>query len=608
MKATTAILLLSIGLAVATACSDATTATEGAVPPNGGAEDAACDPSRAYPGGGEFSSDAPLPDVSFAALDVGGARIERRFRDYYEPCAERASLLVLRIGALWCGTCLWHYEHTGELSAAENADRILVVDLVLADEDNAPMTPEKLADARARTSGRTEVAVGMLDVLKLRDIRQTLPLFAVFDRRTMRLQTLLTDPDPDTLDYFLQATLADLDGRPRPRAKPDDLWDGRFRRNQADMIRAMRMPGPPPADPTNAHADDPAAAALGKALFSDARLSPSGVVSCAHCHAERLAFADNAGQSVGVGQGSRNAPSITFASHSRWQFWDGRADTLWGQALGPFENPVEFGATRVSVLRAVYQHHRAAYEAVFGPMPDLGDARFPASGKPGDAAFDALAPEDREALNRAFANVGKAIAAFERTLDSEPDALSAYANGKLDALTDTEKDGLLAFFRAGCAQCHFGPRLTNDAFHALRFPTGRGDGVGDEGRLDGVRELGGFEFRGDGPFSDDPAAASRLASVRPHSSMRGAFKTPTLRGIAQSAPYGHGGSLRTLFEVADLYMKAGLDATETKAVGDVEPWVGKFDHPTRDALVPFLRTLTFAPKGGASAPPMVTRR
>src|SRR6185436_19313209 len=176
--------------------------------------------------------------------------------------------------------------------------------------------------------------------------------------------------------------------------------------------------------------------------------------------------------SQGVAVGDRNAPSVLFAAHARWQFWDGRADTLWMQALGPFENEKEFGSSRLFVAHAVFERHAAAYEALFGPLPPLSDtARFPASGKPGDATFSGMAAADQALVTRVYVNVGKAIAAYERTLRARPNRLDAYLGGDLSALTVEEKAGLKTFFGAGCIQCHWGPRLTDDAFHVLRFPT-----------------------------------------------------------------------------------------------------------------------------------------
>jgi cytochrome c peroxidase len=281
---------------------------------------------------------------------------------------------------------------------------------------------------------------------------------------------------------------------------------------------------------------------------------------------------------------------VTFAAWSRWQFWDGRADTLWMQALGPFENAKEFASSRLFVAHAIHDRYASDYEAIFGAMPDLADtARFPPSGKPGDAAWDGMTDADRTEATRVFVNAGKAIAAYERTLRAKPNALDAYAGGDMNALTAPQKDGLAAFFSAGCAQCHYGPRLTDDAFHTVRFPTGRQDGAADRGRLDGIGALLVSDFKSTGTWSDAPRPPYSLAT--PPSTL-GAFKTPALRGVVHTAPYGHGGSLATLEDVVKNYSTSGLEDASPLAAGATEPWVPRFDDPTRNALPAFLQTLT----------------
>ena len=191
--------------------------------------------------------------------------------------------------------------------------------------------------------------------------------------------------------------------------------------------------------------------------------------------------------------------------------------------------------------------YKNEYNAVFGakyPFPDLSGFALP-DGKPGDAAYDALAPADRDAVTRVYVNVGKAIAAFERTLRVKPNALDRYAGGDTTALLGDQSTALDQFFKVGCVQCHWGPRLTDDAFHNLRFPTGRQDGAADQGRAAVLLGLATSEFVADVEVercAGGREAACVLTSAPP--SMVGAFKTPTLRGVSTSAPYGHGGTLR----------------------------------------------------------------
>jgi cytochrome c peroxidase len=277
----------------------------------------------------------------------------------------------------------------------------------------------------------------------------------------------------------------------------------------------------------------------------------------------------------------RNAPAIALASHARWQFWDGRADTLWMQALGPFENAKEFGSSRLFVVRTVLANYAAAYASTFGAAPDMSNvSRFPANGKPGDPSWQAMAASDQKLVTDAFMNVGKAIAAYERTLRVKPNKLDAYIAGDMSALSDPEKNGLLTFFTTGCAQCHWGPRMTDDAFHPDRYPTGRQDGQADRGRIDGVTQLLGSEF------------AQSYPTLKSLPSQLGSFKTASLRGVAGSAPYGHGGTLATLQDAARNYGLAGLPMSDPRAVGATEPWLPQFAQAHADDLVPFLQILT----------------
>jgi len=530
---------------------------------------------------------AVIPDLTFDG-ETGPIRL----RSFYEPSASTSHLLVLRVGAGWCGTCRWHLGHTQEMVDVDPT--VQIVDLAVADDDNVPATTAFLSAYRARMDLVQTLAVD--PAFQLRPsliVDGPLPFLVVIDRRTMQIRDTLNNPDPDALALSLRTQLKKLNGTALTPTLSTDGADG-FHRNEWDLLRDMRLPTAPPPDPTNAKADDAAAASLGRTLFSDAQLSPSGTVSCASCHDPTGSFADGKPQAVGVATGDRNAPSILFAAHARWQFWDGRADSLWAQALGPIENPKEIGSSRLFVAHALFDHHRAEYEAVFSSLPDLTDTtRFPPAGKPGDPAFDALTVDDKRAVSTVFANAGKAIAAYERTLRAKPNLLDAYVAGDGNALSDAQKQSLHTYFLIGCAQCHYGPRLTDDAFHVLRFPTGRRDGQPDRGRADGIAALLASEFTASGPFSDGtgPSYAALVASPN----TLGAFKTPPIRGVANTAPYGHGGTLPTLLDVSKAYGTAGLAPTDPAAVGDSEPWLALFLGGHAPELVPFLDILTATP-------------
>ncbi len=338
---------------------------------------------------------------------------------------------------------------------------------------------------------------------------------------------------------------------------------------------------------------------LGKTLFSDTALSPSGTVSCATCHDPTKTFSDGLSQAMGVTKGDRNSPAIALASHARWQFWDGRADTLWMQALGPFENPKEFASSRLFVAHRIAAGYAADYATVFSkyPLPDLADTtRFPLAGKPGEPSWQGMTTADQDAATRVFVNVAKAIAAFERTLRVKPNALDRYGAGDLTALDAAQKKGLTAFFKTGCVQCHWGPRMTDDAFHVIRFPTGRQDGAADRGRADGIAPLQASEFVASKKFSDSPLSAKSLLGLTPAATtMLGAFKTPSLRGLPSSGPYGHGGTFATLAEVTKHYGERGLKHDDTRSIGATEAWVPLFDANAQNDLVPFLQVLASEP-------------
>jgi cytochrome c peroxidase len=557
-------------------------------------------PDGGYPHG-EYAIELAktLPNLAFETddPDVPGGVI--KLGDYFEPCAEHSRLLVVRVSANWCGTCQWQVGHTKELREQAFGSRLRILDLVVADADNIPAVKEDAAPWRRRIDAPDKVAVDPAYQLRTVEVtHRPLPLIVLVDTRTMKARVSLSNPNPEQLRQRIREELAGLDGAPAPALVAPEKVDGLFTRDQWEMIKDMVRPGAPPPDTSNAKGDDPKAAALGVKLFADKTLSPSGTIACASCHDPARDFADAVPQSTGLAKVDRNAPSVALAAHAKWQFWDGRADTLWMQALDPLENAKEAGSSRLFVAHAIFDRYRVEYEGIFGAMPALDNAgRFPASGKPGDPAWQAMLADDQKAVTRVFVNVGKSIAAFERTLRVGANALDEYIGGNKAALKDQEKLGLNAFFTAGCAQCHYGPRLTDDAFHAVRFPTGRQDGTADRGRLDGVAPLLMSEFNAASEYSDDRSRGDWLSWLdlrRDEQADRfiGTFKTPALRGVPATGPYGHGGTLATLADVVDNYSKAGLPATDARAVGATEPWVPEFSDEHKAPLEAFLKVLT----------------
>ena len=197
---------------------------------------------------------------------------------------------------------------------------------------------------------------------------------------------------------------------------------------------------------------------------------------------------------------------------------------------------------------------------------------------------------DQEATTWVLVNMGKSIAAYLRSLRVQSNGLDAYAVGNLDAMTSDQKDGLRAFFTAGCAQCHYGPRLTDSSFHNLRFPVARPDITNDNGRSDGIPYLVASEFRSTGIYSDAPhPVPSPDLVVTPN--LVGAFKTPGLRGVPFTLPYGHGGTYWGLTSVIEAHRTAGLPAGSALTEGDAEPFLVPFDPALEPAIINFLNVL-----------------
>lgn len=276
---------------------------------------------------------------------------------------------------------------------------------------------------------------------------------------------------------------------------------------------------------------------LGRQLYFDTRLSHDNTISCASCHDPEAGYAKDTQFGVGIGgqTGNRNSPVAYNRILSSAQFWDGRADTLEDQAVGPIANAIEMGNT---------------HQACVASIKDIGGYV-----KQFDAVFD-----DGVTIE----NIGKALATFERAVVTGPapwdhyEQLERFEKGYADDIEDLEylkeddpelydeymalqeaseanpisesaiRGGKLFFSdKSGCTACHMGANFTDEKYHNL--------GVGmdvDEPDL--------------GRFAETEVDADR-----------GAFKTPTVRNASLTAPYMHDGSQKTLMEVVEWYVKGG---------------------------------------------------
>lgn len=301
--------------------------------------------------------------------------------------------------------------------------------------------------------------------------------------------------------------------------------------------------GEPEPDPTNRVATSREAAHLGQRLFYDPRLSLDSFHSCASCHMPSRAFADGLSLPDPPGSSERHSPTVLNVAHQRWFFWDGRADSLWSQALAVIENPKELGVGRPGLARLVARDdiYRAEYRAAFGEEPS-----------------DAAEHADRTAVNAA-----KAIAAYETRLQSGDSAFDRFAAAlaarDLDAAAAYPPDalrGLLLFVgRGNCRSCHAGTNFSDGEFHSIGMPPLGGGKLADAGRMRGIERLRADPFRGTGPWSDAPSSerALEVDALVQNSEQWGQLRTPSLRNVARTAPYMSQGQVATLRAVLEYY-------------------------------------------------------
>ena len=328
---------------------------------------------------------------------------------------------------------------------------------------------------------------------------------------------------------------------------------------------------PIPTDASNAYEADPRTAALGKKFFFDKRFSGNSEVSCGTCHREDYAFTDDLPLAHGMGTTGRRTMTLIGSAYYPWLFWDGRKDSMWSQALGPLESVVEHGISRTFSAKVIADHYRAQYEAIFGPMPDVdGISKLTARPALDDpSAYKAwikYPPEQRDAVNRIYANMGKAIAAYVRTIVPGASRFDTYVSAVVEGNKDKlpaifsgkEAEGLRIFVgKANCTGCHTGPLFTNGEFHNLQIP-GTPEMPFDVGRAGGIIQVLSDEFNCLGIYSD--ASGKQCAELwfmdTETKKYTGAMKTPTLRNVVERPPFMHAGQFSNIREVLEFYRKS----------------------------------------------------
>jgi cytochrome c peroxidase len=270
---------------------------------------------------------------------------------------------------------------------------------------------------------------------------------------------------------------------------------------------------------------------LGRRLFFDPRLSASGILSCGTCHNPGFDWGDGLPRAVGHGMKvlPRRTPTILNVAWAELLFWDGRAESLEEQALGPIASPDEMAMDLAQMVRTIddIEGYRSWFARAY----------------PGE-------PLSKE-------TVAKALAAFERTVVSGIAPFDLWVAGDEDAVSEQAKRGFQVFVgKARCSTCHAGWRFTDDSFHDI------------------------------GTHTDDVGRGSLFEHVTP---LRHAFKTPTLRNVDRRAPYMHNGSERGLADVIELY-DAGGRVKRPSLSEEIVP-LELADAEKRDLLA-FLATLT----------------
>lgn len=296
------------------------------------------------------------------------------------------------------------------------------------------------------------------------------------------------------------------------------------RETQTDFERPERIDFP------QASPYSPQAAALGKMLFFDPRLSGAQNMSCATCHNPSFGWEAPVAKSIGAMNVklSRHAPTVINLASAKQLTWDGGQSSLEGQAANPITNPQEMNNNfddLVKRLRGI-----ESYDRWF-------DTYFPKQGLTKDTILISLATFERV--------LQSGRAPFDRWIEGDENAISVAAKRGFDLFNND----------FGCAKCHSGWNFTDHSMH-------------------------------DNGYSKDDVGVANQEPYNPKAMY--AFKTPGLREIASRAPYMHNGSTKTLGDVFDFYATGGNDRKSRSDL--IKPF--KVTSEDKRSLIEFLKTLT----------------
>jgi cytochrome c peroxidase len=382
------------------------------------------------------------------------------------------------------------------------------------------------------------------------------------------------------------------------------------------------LASPMPPNPFNRQHDDELVARLGQMFFfdkdsaeplpADGPLGKKGEVgkhSCVTCHDPNRSFVDSRPGPLSIGRSGtasrRHTPPLVNIGWYDWAGWAGRFDSLVMHGAAASESQ----GSRLGFAHYVYRKYRDEYNAAF-PLTPLDPAldpaapdaaRFPATGRPKanaqapDGPWEAMTPADQKIILQFMANVGRTYDAYPRKLVTRDSPFERYVNGDHGAISAVAKEGLRLFIgKAGCNDCHSGPILSDNRFHNIGVPAPAGETTPDLGRFADMPGTLSSLFNGAGEYSDDPEAGRRkhLTMNLTDDAMKGAFRTPSLLNIADTAPYFHTGLARTLEEVVRHYNRGGGEPGTFSGPKDARLKPLYLTDMEIAALVEFMQTLT----------------